>query len=289
MKHVVMFSGGIGSWATAKRVVEAHGSENLVLLFADVKGNSEDPHIGEDEDTYRFIRDAAENVGGELVVVKDGRNIWEVFKDDRFLGNARLANCSKFLKQRPCREWLEANCPDGQAVVYVGIDWSETHRLPAIEKAYLPYVAKAPLTEPPFIDKAGMIEWAEREGLKPPRLYAQGFAHNNCGGGCVRAGQGQFKMLLAQNPERYASWEENEQQVRDHLGKDVAILRDRRGGVSRPMTLREFRERQEAKNPPKLDEFQLFDLDDHGGCGCFVDETEVPKEVAEQFDGRRGD
>lgn len=33
--HVVMFSGGAGSWATAKRVAERHGTEGLVLLFAD--------------------------------------------------------------------------------------------------------------------------------------------------------------------------------------------------------------------------------------------------------------
>lgn len=114
MKHVVMFSGGIGSWATAKRVAEEHGTDDLILLFADVKGDTADPHIGEDEDTYRFIEDAAANVGGKLVVVKDGRNIWEVFRDDRFLGNSRLANCSKFLKQKPCRDWLEETAQTDQ-------------------------------------------------------------------------------------------------------------------------------------------------------------------------------
>ncbi|HEY7821247.1 MAG TPA: hypothetical protein VIG24_00340, partial [Acidimicrobiia bacterium] len=94
MKHVVMFSGGIGSWAAAKRVAEAHGTDDLYLVFSDVKGMNPSPHIGEDEDTYRFIREAAENVGGELVLLSDGRDIWEVFKEKRFLGNSRLANCS---------------------------------------------------------------------------------------------------------------------------------------------------------------------------------------------------
>jgi hypothetical protein len=121
-----MFSGGIGSWATAKRVAAEHGTDDLVLLFADVKGNNPDPHVGEDEDTYRFIQDAAANIGGELVTVSDGRDIWEVFKDDRFLGNSRLANCSKFLKQKPSREWLDANCHPANTVVYIGIDWSTT-------------------------------------------------------------------------------------------------------------------------------------------------------------------
>ena len=33
VKHVVMYSGGIGSWAAAKRVIDRHGSDNIVLLF----------------------------------------------------------------------------------------------------------------------------------------------------------------------------------------------------------------------------------------------------------------
>src|SRR4051794_30542025 len=114
MKHVVMFSGGIGSWATARRVAAEHGSDDLVLLFADTRV--------EDADLYRFLDDAAADVGGSLVRVADGRTPFEVFHDDRFLGNHRLANCSKFLKQRPCREWLEANCKPDETVVHVGID-----------------------------------------------------------------------------------------------------------------------------------------------------------------------
>ena len=35
MKHVVMFSGGLSSWAAAKRVAAEHGTDDLVLLFSD--------------------------------------------------------------------------------------------------------------------------------------------------------------------------------------------------------------------------------------------------------------
>jgi hypothetical protein len=34
-EDIVMFSGGIGSWAAAKRVAERHGTDNLTLLFTD--------------------------------------------------------------------------------------------------------------------------------------------------------------------------------------------------------------------------------------------------------------
>jgi 3'-phosphoadenosine 5'-phosphosulfate sulfotransferase (PAPS reductase)/FAD synthetase len=57
-RHVVMFSGGIGSWAAAKRVAERHGTSTLTLLFTDT--------LIEDADLYRFLVDAAENVGAKL-------------------------------------------------------------------------------------------------------------------------------------------------------------------------------------------------------------------------------
>lgn len=258
--HVTMFSSGAGSWAAARRVHDAlvQPGDRHTLLFSDVSM--------EDEDNYRFLREAAADIeGAELVVLRDGRDIWQVFKDDRFLGNSRLANCSKYLKQKPARDWLDANCDPATTAIYVGIDWSETHRVPAIEKAYLPYRAFAPLTEPPFRSKDEILADLRSRGIEPPRLYDLGFAHANCGGGCVRAGQGQFAHLLQVMPERYAWWEEKEQELRDHLGKDVAILTDRRGGGRVPLTLRAFRERHEA-TPEQTD---LFDI---GGCGCFVDE-----------------
>lgn len=37
MKHVVFFSDGIGSYMTAKRVIEKHGKNNVDLLFTDAK------------------------------------------------------------------------------------------------------------------------------------------------------------------------------------------------------------------------------------------------------------
>jgi 3'-phosphoadenosine 5'-phosphosulfate sulfotransferase (PAPS reductase)/FAD synthetase len=272
-KHVVMFSGGIGSWATAKLVAEKHGTENLYLVFSDVKGKNPSPHIGEDEDTYRFIEEAAKNVGGTYIYLNEGRDIWEVFKDKKFLGNSRLAHCSHLLKQKPARKWLEDNCDPNETVVYVGIDWTETHRLKSIEKNYQPYTAVAPLAiehysnVKKYWDKAELIQWAKDEGLTTPRLYELGFAHNNCGGGCVRAGQGQFKQLLQIMPERFDVWEKKEQEIRDYLGKDVSILTEVVKGTKKSLPLSELRRRAEISP-------MLIDETDIGGCGCFFQEDE---------------
>ena len=79
-----------------------------------------------------------------------------------------------------------------------------------------------------------------------PRLYGLGASHNNCGGGCVKAGHAHFKWLLETLPDVYAEWEREEQGMRDFLGKDVSILTDRRcDGKKKPITLRQFRERIE--------------------------------------------
>ena len=262
MKHVVMFSGGIGSYITAKRVCAEVGSENVVLLFSDVRGDTENPHIGEDEDTYRFIEEASAQLGAELVVVVDGRNIWEVFRDRRFLGNSRLAPCSHELKQKPAKKWIFENTTPEDAIIYVGIDWSEAHRLTAVERGYAPWRVGAPLTVAPHLTKKQMIAECEADGIRAPRLYELGFNHNNCGGGCVRAGQAQFKRLLDTMPERFAEWEKQEEKMQDYLGVEVTILSRSVNGKKEPLSLTELRET--AQRQPAL-----IDMNDEGvSCNC---------------------
>lgn len=258
-----MFSSGAGSWKTAQRVRDRYGTENLVLLFSDVKGNHTETHSGEDEDNYRFLEEASADIGVPVTRVADpeGRDIWDIYKFKRFIGNTRIANCSDYLKQRPARAWLEANCALDSTVLYVGIDWTETHRIPEITNRYAPWAVEFPMTEPPYADKDEILAELLAIGIKPPQLYEQGFAHANCGGFCVRAGQEHFKTLLEKNPERYAYHELKELRFRQWIGKDVAILRDRRGGKVRPMTLREFRARLEGDT-------EDYEKNEIGGCAC---------------------
>jgi hypothetical protein len=255
-----MFSGGIGSWAAARRIVDQHGAPNVLCLFTDV--------LGEDSDTYRFIDDARVDLGCAYVRLADGRDIWQVFKDRRFLGNSRQANCSAELKQKPAREWLKDYGDPETDVIVIGIDWTETHRQAAVVKAYHPYRVEFPMSEPPYMGKAEMIGWAVERGLKPPRLYSMNFQHNNCGGGCVRAGQAQFAHLLRVMPGRFAEWEANEVDVADYLGKDVSILSEVVDGTKRNLPLTVLRTRIESQP-------SLLDADDWGGCGCFVDYEEA--------------
>lgn len=263
MKHVVMFSGGIGSWAAAKRVAAKHGTKDLTLLFTDT--------LIEDPDVYRFLHEAAANVGVPVTTIADGRTPWQVFRDVRFLGNSRIDPCSRVLKRDLADKWMAEHFDPADTVVYVGIDWTEIHRIERLavrkrENGGWDY--RAPMCDPPYLLKPDMIQWARDEGLEPPKMYAEGFSHANCGGFCIKGGHGHFRTLLAAKPEVYAYHEAEEQSIREMLG-DVAILRDHSVDGKPPLTMREFRQRVEAGWQP--------DLFDHGGCGCFLD---APEEVA---------
>lgn len=252
-----MFSGGKGSWAAARAIMDGPDPGHTVLLFTDTNG--------EDDDLHRFLDDAAAELGCPLVRLDNGgRTVWDVFNAERMIGNTRLSVCSRALKQRPARAWLKANADPAGTTVVVGIDWTEQHRVPAIERSYAPFTVAAPLTWPGAWSRDRVDEEMARRGLVPPRLYADGFSHNNCAGACVRGGQGQWALLLATNPERYAREERAEQDFRQRVGKDVAILRDRRGGTTKPLTLTALRQRVQAQP-------ELVDADDMGGCGCMTD------------------
>jgi hypothetical protein len=256
MNHIVRYSGGLCSYFAAKRVCEREGAENVTLLFADTKM--------EDPDLYRFLHESASQLGASLVTIADGRTPWEVFFTERYLGNSRVDPCSKILKRKLLDAWQRKNGSPEDSVLYFGIDWSEEHRLHRLRPRLAPWRCEAPMTERPFLTKQQMIEQCRDGGIEPPALYAAGFHHNNCGGFCVKSGQAQFANLLQKFPERYKFHEDQEEKIREFLGQDVSILKDRRGGTNKRLTLKNFRIRLEQDG---LD----YDKTEWGGCGCALE------------------
>lgn len=277
-KHVVWFSGGIGSWGCAKRVASCYGLENLFLVFCDTNF--------EDEDLYRFIAEASVNVlgdrvGDQFITISDGRTPWQVCRDERFLANSRVDPCSKILKREMSRRWLEQNCDKDTTTCYVGIDWSEAHRFtggrgkPGMQarNAAEGWRYKAPMLEEPHLSKGDMLRWLDAEGIDSPRLYDQGFIHNNCGGFCFKMGQASAANLLLKKPDFYAYNEVEEQGLIAFLGRDdIGIMEDRRGGVRRPLTMKDFRERFQAMTPEE--QRRVLRIGGAGGCGCYSSEGE---------------
>lgn len=245
---VCMYSGGVCSHLAAKRAVEKYGRDRITLLFTDT--------LKEDPDLYRFIQEGADWLGIPLTHIADGRTIRQVAIDERMMPSSLRPICSRVLKVEMGDRWVKENRPGCLRVL--GYDWTEPHRI-----AKFPFEVWCPMSERPYLLKSMMFDEVERDGLRIPDLYKEEFAHNNCGGGCVRAGQAAWAHLLRTRPWVYAGWEEDEEAIRDVVG-DYSILADRRGdGKSKTLTLRAFRTRVQEN---------AFDIYDIGGCGCFLPE-----------------
>lgn len=278
MKHLVQLSGGIGSWAAARRVIERHGTQDVHLLFADTRM--------EDEDLYRFLDDVERDLAVPITRLCEGRDPWQVFADVRFLGNTRIDPCSRVLKREFLRAYMEEHFDPDDSLVYLGIDWSEEHRFERAKPRWDPWELRAPLCERPFLSREQIMSQLEAAGIELPRLYRMGFPHNNCGGFCIKQGQAGFKLLLEQMPERYEEHVQREEALRAELG-DVSILRDRtRAGRARHHDLEDWQwdGRAQEWQPPPVAPLTLKELRrrvqegtdgtdpvmDLGGCSCMT-------------------
>lgn len=270
--HVIQFSGGAGSFWAAKKVVDRVGPANVTLLFADT--------LIEDQDLYIFLGQTSMYLGAKLEVIRDGRTPFQVFKDRRFLGNSRIDPCSRILKREICYKWIKDNFLPDAVALHVGIDWTEERRMKNVRTVWQPYVVHAPLVCDLTFDKDSGMDKLRQLGIRVPRLYTLGMPHNNCGGGCVKAGKAHFLKLLEVLPERYAEWEKNEKDVSLYLQSlypdrpMYTILKERVNKEERYISLEQLRVRsQEIRN---TEEGQL----EWGGCGCALDVSEEELEEA---------
>jgi len=262
MKHIVSLSGGIGSYETLKRVLAVNPKEDVQAVFCDT--------MMEDGDLYRFLDDIENKLEIKIIRLAAGKDPWQLCFENKFLFNSRVALCSRVLKSALFRDWLNANYPDPTtAILYLGIDFTESHRKEAIINNYAPYEVRFPMCDSPFLFKYEMIDHLTADGIRVPRLYSLGFNHNNCSGGCFKAGIGSWANLLRVDPNTYRKFEDKEETFRTVFNKDVSILK-RQG---KPFTLKELRQIIESQ-PQQL---SLFDLEDMGGCGCFAEPDKESK------------
>lgn len=265
MKYLVNVSGGACSFWALHRMIERHGKENVVPLFADV--------LIEDADLYEFNQRTEEILGVQIVRVCVGLTPWELFEKQGLIGNSRFPICSVMLKRDPLNEWMAANYELDQnqsnafyeaGTVVLGFDWTEEHRVKEFRNEHPTWRLEAPMTERPLWDKCRMLAECEKLGFKVPRLYRLGLPHNNCGGGCVRAGITHWVHVHKVLPMVFKAWELAEAKAKAVLSargiEPMTMLKDRRGGETKPLPLESLRQRIESG--------ERFDEHDWGGCGC---------------------
>jgi hypothetical protein len=321
MNHVIMFSGGAGSFFTALRVKAKVGLSGLYLLFTDT--------LFEDSDLYRFIvqaaaivydvplrliadlveqarripplEDALKGEGENIYIdpeieearrqairelaaetrrripgfkwIYEGRDPYQVFKDERRLGNSFVDPCSKIIKRRFANRYITLSYAPEETIIYVGYDWTEEHRytkaLPFWAKSG--YCLECPLLEPPYIDKSSALSSLPEYGIDVPELYILGLAHNNCSGGCVKAGQGHYALIWDKRPRLFLYLMLKEQGIADHLGRVVSFLRKGEYGLTILYPLTHLKADLEAGRA--IDRLAI------GGCGCFSGEDAPDEEI----------
>lgn len=256
MIHAVSFSSGLSSALAAARVLERYGRENTRIVFMDT--------LFEDSDNYRFMAEFAARFDVEIIRLVEGRNPYEVSRAEHVIPNNKLAPCTFRLKIELFRAWLAEQTEP--VTVHIGYDFAEVHRCEPTRRNYegLGYTVDFPLLWKPIEFRPYAQVSRDDWGIEPPRMYALGYTHANCGGRCVKQGQGDWLRTLVNFPERYAEIEKWEQEMRDHpKRKDYAILKSQAGGETTPLTLKELRERYQNK---RIDAPLLCGLDELSAC-----------------------
>lgn len=251
--HVVSFSTGLSSGVTWKRVVDRYGKKAVAVVAMDT--------LIEDDDNYRYARDMERYMDMSILWIRAGLDPYAVSRAEHVIPNQKLAPCTHRLKIEPFQKYLAVW--DEPLTVHIGFDFSEAHRCAATTKNYtaLGYAVDYPLLWKPyeFRPYAQVVrEW----GIEPPRMYAMGYTHANCGGRCVKQGKGDWLRTLINFPDRYAESEAWERQMRENpTNADYAFLRHQEAGQVRPMTLQELREQHEAGQTRPL-----LRYDEASGC-----------------------
>jgi hypothetical protein len=298
MQHVIQFSGGLSSWKAAKRVAAEHGTDDLRLLFTDTFAEDFDlyrfliegaadvfgmltPAIRalaatakdippEREDTLEARKAAIKALRAEAIVaipkliwLYDGRTPWEVFFDERFMGNSRADPCSRVLKRELSDRWRRQNCDPADTTIYLGYGYDEQKRIRGILKRLgACWKIGFPMDSAPYMNRLALMADCREHGIEVPRIYLMGMKHNNCGGRCVKGGQASWRKTLQHLPELFAYDERQEERFRQTVKIDSSILTDRRGGTGKKrFTLKQFREQIEAGGG--------CDNLDWGSCSCF--------------------
>jgi hypothetical protein len=213
MKHIIGFSGGAASAVAAKIVRDQHPGEEVILLFHDTRT--------EPADNDRFRADVAQYLDLPITDDSDGRDIWQVFDDEGFLGNHLMTPCSRHLKQERGNRFLMANQP---CVFYLGYtveEWQRGQRTYA-RFASLGIDVRYPLIEEKITKEQCLDRVTKCWGLQLPEMYSWA-NHANCIP-CVKGGMAYWGCIAYFYPDIFSKACEYEKKYASHIMKDGFLL-----------------------------------------------------------------
>jgi 3'-phosphoadenosine 5'-phosphosulfate sulfotransferase (PAPS reductase)/FAD synthetase len=242
MKHIVLFSGGANSSYLAWLVSKEQDKRDVILLHT--------PTYTEHPDADRFREQVSEYIGIPITVQADGRDVWQLIKDNHCLPSERIPFCSRTLKSEQAAKFYKIL--GEEFIVYFGYDATEWRRVQrtSARLEVSGYKAEYPLLDWHLSsdDIKDIIRNEWKICLPEPYLYLN---HNNCLP-CFKGGQKHFYQVWKHYPDYYAMAEKAE--------KDIYPLYEHT--VFKDTNLTKLREQWQSQMPMFPDE------DDMRPCMC---------------------
>lgn len=224
MKHIVGFSGGIDSQATARWVLNRYAQEDVVLVNTDAGGN-------EHPMTMEFVHAYSATVHPVVTIPAIVADMWEgkdqpekhgyqptdpltfdlmaVIKG-RFPSRG-MQFCTHNLKLKPVRRWIRAQFPDGDYEIYSGVRRDESaKRKDATMREFNPFYdcyINRPIAD---WSKAMCFEYVKAHNEPINQLYSLGFKRVGCAP-CINSGKDDVLNWVKRFPEmidKVRTWEQ---------------------------------------------------------------------------------
>lgn len=183
----VWFSCGVPSAVAAKKVLEQYGDKCRVRVL-------NNPVIEEDEDNLRFKDDIQKWLG---VPIEDVRNPdWpnasavEVWEKRRYMSDINGAPCTDELKKGARQNWEKINKPHWHVLGFTAEEQKRYQRFKSGERENTLFVLGDNC-----LSRARCNGIIANAGIKPPRVYGEGYPNGNCIG-CVKATSATYWNLV---------------------------------------------------------------------------------------------
>jgi 3'-phosphoadenosine 5'-phosphosulfate sulfotransferase (PAPS reductase)/FAD synthetase len=186
-RTVCWFSCGAASAIATKIALARY--ENCVIVYQDT--GSEHP------DNIRFLADCEKWYGQKIQTISSEKyaDIWEVFKETKYLVGVAGARCTAELKRKVAERFLN-HFEDREILGYTV---EERARVERFRKANPERRIECPLIDD-LLGKDDCLGWLERVGIEIPAMYKLGYRNNNCIG-CVKGGAGYWNKIRKTHPE----------------------------------------------------------------------------------------
>ncbi|KZY53466.1 MULTISPECIES: hypothetical protein [unclassified Sulfitobacter] len=191
---LIWWSTGAASYTAAKIALRKYPDALIVRCETE----------NEDEDNYRFERDAMRRLNRNVTLLKseEYQSVPDVWDRRKFMAGHHGAPCTAEMKIAPR---LDFQRPTDRHIFGYTADADDVKRFKRLEKNFFELDVEAPLIEK-GVTKAGTLAMVERDGLALPRTYGMGFPCGNClKTGCSKASSPDYWALFRFHfPRRFA-------------------------------------------------------------------------------------